>query len=261
LGPISGEFTRSHRNQLIDLLDALSSATVEIPHDPGLPAVVWRCGPGWRMAATTLMGGGLGARHWVLNAQVPEGYGRSDPEEHLRELASACGLRGPGVGMLTAALVEDLARSEDSGVSVLATTGLGSRGLAAAAPSSRRHQPGTINLIVAVPTALEDGALLNAIATATEAKSQALIQAGFASTGTATDAVCVAALRSGPRASFGGPRSRWGAPLARAVHDAVLEGTLTWLQRNPRVIDELHPTDGFTPMAPPGSADPAPSAP
>jgi hypothetical protein len=28
---------------------------------------------------------------------------------------------------------------------------------------------------------------------------------------------------------FGGPRSRWGAPLARAVHAAVLAGTRSCL--------------------------------
>ena len=213
------------------------------------------------MASTTLLGGGLGTRNWVLNAQVPEGYDRGDPDTHLRELTEACSLQGPGVGMLTAAIVGDLAHAEEQGVGVIATTGLGSRGLAASTEPPQAHVPGTINLIVAVPAALEDGALLNAIATATEAKSQALIQAGFPCTGTATDAVCVAARQSGPRAIFGGPRSRWGSRLARAVHEAVLEGALTWAQRNPRVITELRPTDGFSPVALPGSAEQARSAP
>ncbi|MEU8664758.1 adenosylcobinamide amidohydrolase, partial [Actinoplanes philippinensis] len=64
----------------------------------------------------------------------------------------------------------------------------------------------------------------NTIATATEAKAQALADLGLDATGTATDAVCVLCPAGGPPAAYGGPRSRWGAPLARAVHRAVLDG-------------------------------------
>jgi len=48
------------------------------------PALVWRAGPGWRMLASTVLGGGLGERTWVLNAQVDAGYARLDPDQHLR---------------------------------------------------------------------------------------------------------------------------------------------------------------------------------
>ncbi len=83
---------------------------------------------------------------------------------------------------------------------------------------------GTINLVVLLPERLSDAALVNAVATATEAKSQALFEAGVAGTGTATDAVCIACPDEGPPHAFGGPRSVWGARLARAVHGAVLGG-------------------------------------
>jgi len=38
-----------------------------------LPVAVWRAGPGYRMIASGVVGGGLGERAWVLNAQVPGG--------------------------------------------------------------------------------------------------------------------------------------------------------------------------------------------
>jgi adenosylcobinamide amidohydrolase len=60
--------------------------------------------------------------------------------------------------------------------------------------------------------------------TATEAKVQALVDAGFDCSGTPTDAVCVAARRPRPGEethAFGGPRSLWGSRVARAVHRAV----------------------------------------
>jgi adenosylcobinamide amidohydrolase len=188
------------------------------------PALVWRAGPGWRMLASTVLGGGLGERTWVLNAQVDAGYARLDPDQHLRELAASAGLSGDGVGMLTATDVAAFQLASDGGVDALATVAIGYPTWAAAPPEEPPSGPGTINLVIAVPAALSDAALVNAVATATEAKVQALQEAGYACTGTASDAICVAARVDGPTAAFGGPRSLWGARLARAVHAAVLAG-------------------------------------
>lgn len=95
-------------------------------------------------------------------------------------------------------------------------------------------QPGTINIIVALPVALTDAALVNAVATATEAKVQALLDAGYHCSGTPTDAVCVAARTPCPGQdphAFAGPRSLWGARLARAVHSAVRAAATTGPRR------------------------------
>jgi adenosylcobinamide amidohydrolase len=153
------------------------------------------------MISSGVLGGGIGPREWVLNAQVPARYARTDPARHLTELADLLGLTGPGTGMLTAAQV----------------TGLVTRS------------------VVAVPVPLTDAALVNAIITATEAKTQAVLDAGFAGTGTATDAVCVAAPVSPGAAAddFAGPRSAWGARIARAVYDAVLAGATRYRTTRP----------------------------
>jgi adenosylcobinamide amidohydrolase len=97
-----------------------------------------------------------------------------------------------------------------------------------ATPVPRQATPGTINIIVAVPVAMSDAALVNAVMTVTEAKTQALVEAGYECTGTASDAVCVAVRSDGPEEPFGGPRSTWGARIARAIHQAVLVGAHTW---------------------------------
>ena len=418
-----------------------------------LASTVWRAGPGMRMISSAMLGGGIGPGNWVLNAQVPADYARLDPVEHLRELAAAAGLRGPGVGMLTAAAVDRTARGSDGGVQAAATVGLrvptwaaappdaadaelapagtvrpapdaaplgsggdvggragggagvgvgvasvGGRGAGAggpepsstAAPALRARQsptphaagtgygavrpgrgertehtpsgrpgasreglthpspgasrlslpsssgpqaepsqkaspqpparsrgqlskgalaqsslegparsaeevlgqpslgalarssqagpaqpgpgasqdasaqrrpdagegdglgetvarmepergadgamqprwrPGTVNIVVEVPAALSDAALVNAVVTATEAKTQALLEAGYACTGTASDAVCIAAPTPGGEREeepFAGPRSLWGARIARAVHAAVYAGALDY---------------------------------
>ncbi len=194
------------------------------------PLLVWRAGPGWRMVSSAVAGGGLGTRRWVMNAQVPHGYDRTDPAAHLAELARSHGLKGPGVGLLTAADVAQARHTTDDGVEAVVTTGLGVPVWAAAPdPSSTDlRAPGTVNVVVAVPAVLSDAALVNLVATVTEAKTQALLENGWGCTGTASDAVCVAAWdpdrpagRSRRPEPFGGPRSDRGSRTARAVHAAV----------------------------------------
>ena len=127
--------------------------------------------------------------------------------------------------MLTAADVLTFATAADHGVEVVGTVGI-AHPTQAAAPDEGRSPSlvGTINLVALLPEKLSDAALVNAVATATEAKVQAVRDLGFAATGTATDAVCLVCPEEGAAHSFGGPRSVWGSRLARAVHAAVLEG-------------------------------------
>ena len=191
------------------------------------PVLVWRGSRPLRMVATAPHGGGIGPRRWVINAQVPSSYGRRDPDHHLGKLGVSLGLAGRGVGMLTAVDVRRVRSARDGGVEATATLGLG-HPVWAAAPDETRPLAGslvgTINLVVVLPEPLSDAALVNAVATATEAKAQALWECGVAATGTATDAVCVACPEGGRLHAFGGPRSLWGARLARAVHAAVASG-------------------------------------
>jgi adenosylcobinamide amidohydrolase len=192
--------------------------------------LVWRLGAPMRVASTGPVGGGIGLRDWVLNVQVPEGYARRDTEVHVAEVAEALALAGSGVGMLTAADVSGVVtRCDDpAGVRVEATVGL-RLPVWAAAPEdavarAMARQPGTINVVAFVPAPHSDAALVNLLCTVTEAKAQALADGGIQGTGTASDAVTVLCPTSGPVEPFGGPRSTYGAPLARAVHGALLAG-------------------------------------
>jgi adenosylcobinamide amidohydrolase len=178
-----------------------------------------------RAIASAPHGGGIGIRRWAVNAQVPVSHGRRDPDNQLRQLAISLGLPGRGVGMLTAADVRRPVEATDGGVEVCATVGLGHPILAAAPDEAGPVSlVGTINLVAVVPERLADAALVNAVATVSEAKAQALWDLGFRATGTATDAVCVLCPDDGRAHSFGGPRSLWGARLARAVYRAVIAG-------------------------------------
>lgn len=194
--------------------------------EPALAALAWRLDAPLLSASTAPVGGGIGLREWVVNTQVPVDYSRRDVAAHIAEVAAVLGLAGPGVGMLTAAEVDSAVAAEDGGVRVEATGGP-TRPVWAAAPADECEAaiaPGTINVVVFLPVRHADAALANLLCTVTEAKVQALFEVGVAGTGTASDAVTVLCPASGPEQPFGGPRSEYGAPVARAVHAALRSG-------------------------------------
>lgn len=189
-----------------------------------LPLLVWSFPRPMLLASTASCGGGMGERSWLINAQVALDYARHDLDQHAAELAALAGLHGPGVTMLTAADLARVQRKEDTGVRVEATVGI-TRPTWAAAPDERYDpRPGTINIAVFLPVRLSSAALLNAIVTATEAKSQALGDRDIPGTGTASDAVTIVCPPDGDEEPFCGPRSQWGARVARAVYSAVFNG-------------------------------------
>lgn len=200
------------------------------------PVLVWHRAEPLKVISSAPYGGGWGVCSWVINAQVPLSYSRHDPHVGLDDLATSLGLVGPGVGMLTAADVAGVQYAQDSeasgaGVEVAATVGLRVptwAAVSAGAPRPAVTSVGTINIVAFVPQRLSDAALVNAVGTVTEAKSQALWDGGIAATGTATDAVCICCPEEGTPSPFGGPRSPWGERLARAVHTAVGAGARAW---------------------------------
>ncbi len=191
---------------------------------------MWQLDPPIRAISTAVLGGGLGDRSWAINAEVALDYQRVDPAVHMAEVAMELGLEPEvGVGLLTAASVAGVASGEDVGVTCDATVGLLVPTWAASQSGpDEAGAPGTINLVCQVPARLCDAALVNAVVTATEAKTQALVELGVPGTGTASDAVLICC-PPGASEAFCGPRSVWGARLARAVRAAVAEGTTHYL--------------------------------
>jgi adenosylcobinamide hydrolase len=205
-------------------------------HEDGaeLAMALWRFRSPLLALSSAPYGGGWGERHWVLGAQVTGGYGRPDPAGHLAGLARGLELDGPGIGMLTAVDVRLVTTGREDGVAAAATVGVthptwasarDATGTGGAAPATGGASAvGTVNIVAVLSRRLSPAALVNAVMTVTEAKSQALWEAGIPGTGTASDAVAVLCPPSGPAEAYGGPRSRWGSRLARAVHRAVLDG-------------------------------------
>ena len=127
--------------------------------------------------------------------------------------------------MLTAASVDGVSSASEAGVEAWATVGV--RLVTWAADADDRGfewTPGTINVVASLPVRCTEAALVNAVMTATEAKTQALFERQVPGTGTASDAVCIVCPASGAAEPFAGPRSPLGAALARVVHAAVAGG-------------------------------------
>ncbi len=193
-----------------------------------------------RCLSSAVLGGGLGRVRTWLNAQVPDDYARMDPAEHLREISSERRLPGPVVGMLTAALVRDHASTTHGLARTFATVGVRDALAAAGEAPVRARRTGTINVLVVLGAPLTDAALVAAVATATEAKVQALAEAGVpasnglgTATGTATDSICVACPDVAATAplDFAGTATPVGRDIARSVHCSVLDGTERYLRR------------------------------
>jgi adenosylcobinamide amidohydrolase len=222
-----------------------TEAHVRVEDGRELPFVLWRFPAPMMVVSSAPVGGGLGPRSWIINAQVRPWYDRTDIAAHLDELATSAGLAVDlggepdlaserdrpiiGTGMLTAANVSAGFTASEDGVGVRASVGVRLPVWAAAPPPAAVAEAhvGTINIVACVPVPHTAAALVNLATTATEAKVQAMIEAGLDGTGTVTDAICVVApLATGAAAvePFGGPRSTCGAPLARAVHAAVAAG-------------------------------------
>jgi adenosylcobinamide amidohydrolase len=222
--------------------------TARVEQNRPIPTLMWRFAEPRLCISSGPLGGGIGPRNWLINATVPLDYHRMDPDRHLTEIAGSLGLVGTGCGLLTAVDVTEHHLATDGGVHAAATVGLSSPTWAAMPDGHFRrlsgapatvvadhqtvgHRVGTINIVVAVPVPLSQAALVNAAATATEAKVQALHEAGVPATGTASDAIVVHCRTDGAAESYGGPRSTYGARIARATHSAVLAGTRFWLSK------------------------------
>lgn len=197
------------------------------------PALVWRLPAGTVAIASGLLGGGIGPKRWILNAQVSLDYEHANPADHAAEIGRNVGLgdMGDAVALLTASSVLDVEVAGDEGAECAATVGVtfptwasGPRG------SWSPWEPGTINLVGWIPSPLSGAALVNTVMTATEAKSQAMLEAGVPGTGTASDALVVCCPGGGTE-PYAGPRSEWGSRLARATHAAVASGLASFLER------------------------------
>jgi iron complex transport system ATP-binding protein len=208
------------------------------------PRALWvRSESPLRVVSSALVGGELGVTHHVVNMRVPDGYRGERPRDDLIAFARGLGIRGPFVGLMTAAPTEAATAATEATdgitVTVVATVGLGIAVSAGLGPPAD-WRPSTINTVALLDARLEPAAAVNGIITATEAKVAALAEAGVRTatgapaTGTVTDAVVVAWTDRGVPLPYLGPAAPGGWLLARAVRRAIAAGIAQGERRSAR---------------------------
>ena len=129
------------------------------------------------LLSSALVAGGFGSAREIVNMHVDDVSPDSSPAADLAAFAASLGIDEPFVGLMTAAKTQYArlaAESRDcTTVAAVVSMGLSNRACAGVSPPSA-YATGTINTIVLVDAHLTPAAMVNAVITATEAKTLAL---------------------------------------------------------------------------------------
>lgn len=189
--------------------------------------LVVRSGKPLRALSSAIINGGLCMTNTILNHQVAKNFADPKPEDYLSKIAASLNLPTTTVGLMTAADVTkaslETRKTDNATICALVTAGVSYP--AAPADSLRRMKgAGTINIIILVEGNLSDACMVEAVKTATEAKSAALreldIRSRFSqrvASGTTTDAIVVACTGDGEPIRYAGTATELGEALGRVV--------------------------------------------
>lgn len=195
-----------------------------------------------RVLSSAVLNGGLTDASHIINIKVdgnPSGSPLEPPHQTILRYARDLGLNGEIIGMMTAASMNSFRSVEKarSGakVAALVTAGL-SNAKRAGEPAEYRsfedapQRAGTINMIIITNVLLSQAAMVEAVITATEAKSAALEDIGVMSatsggraTGTGTDSVAIVNGHGPIQAGYCGKHVILGEMIATAVIEAVTD--------------------------------------
>lgn len=204
----------------------------EIARTSGNPgsALVVRSGRTLHTLSSAVVGGGFHQTRVIVNRHVDKNYDVRDAASDLIAFAREHGIGEGFVGMMTAVYLDDARAATwtdgDLTVATVATVGLGNR-IAAGVSEPALPGPGTINLILLIDGHLPPAVMVNAVITATEAKSRVLsdkeihTEDGRPATGTSTDAVVVACTGKGRARPYAGPVTQVGWAIAHTVRRAM----------------------------------------
>jgi len=182
--------------------------------------------------SSAVVGGGMTCVRYLLNRHVHHDYHCLDPGADLVAFARSRGIDEAFVGLMTAVSLEK-ARVVTLCAECLTVAGVVTAGLSNAttpgliAPVT--PGPGTINLILLLDACLTPAAMVNAVITATEVKTQVLLAHGvrtldgYVATGTSTDTIAVASTGRGIPLAYAGPVTLVGWLLGRCVRTALEE--------------------------------------
>ncbi|EIT87049.1 iron (III) dicitrate ABC transporter ATPase [Fictibacillus macauensis ZFHKF-1] len=194
----------------------------------------------YKTLSSALIGEGFSWAHTFINRHVPKNYACSDAKQEFQDYIEQQRYSSDEtVGMMTAAFIEDVGVASVNNVTAYVTAGVGNACDASRAWQQPTHAaPGTINMFLFIEGTLTDAAFLQAMMTATEAKSAALRdrgvrdeQAQTLATGTTTDCVSVAATQQGKTIHYAGTATALGKAIGKAVYEALTQSLAHYDQR------------------------------
>jgi adenosylcobinamide amidohydrolase len=144
------------------------------------------------------------------------------------------------VGLLTSANLDAYADVEKTfgpyAVRCIATVGMGNALCVGDLPTAPNHI-GTINLLCQLSVPLSDGAFIEAVSIATEARTKAVLESNIQSrrsaqfaTGTGTDCIVIAAVQGDGESKYAGKHTIVGHLIGSSVFEAVRQGIASWKQ-------------------------------
>jgi iron complex transport system ATP-binding protein len=180
--------------------------------------------------SSAVVGGGLARVRYLLNRHVHHDYHCLDPAADLIAFARRQGIIEAFVGLMTAVLLHKARtvtlRAATLTVAAVVTAGTSNATAPGLSPPAM-PEAGTINMVLLIDACLTPAAMVHAIITATEVKTQVLMAHGVrtpegdAATGTSTDAMAVACTESGTPLVYAGPVTLVGWLIGRCVRRAL----------------------------------------
>ncbi|MGI2327772.1 adenosylcobinamide amidohydrolase [Planococcus sp. YIM B11945] len=184
--------------------------------------------------SSAVVNAGAGWYRTFMNRHVPYDYHIDDSVREMADFIAKRGFKATDtVGMMTAVHTEDAVIREYEGtfgsVIVAITAGVGNA-VDVSKAIERASQVGTINTWIFVNGRLSDEAFIQAMVTATEAKTKALHNeevmdplTNTIATGTSTDSCLVAATQQGADLPYAGPITELGKLIGYGVFECTTQ--------------------------------------
>ena len=198
-----------------------------------------------RTISNGVFGEGLQWVQHFCNFHVDMNYHCANPKEDVAAWLDQLGLpKEQALGMMTAVQLEDRVvisrKVHGNSFLVIVTAGVGNAvDISHPREKMEAFQIGTINTMIFVDAHLSDGALVNAIISATEAKTKAMIDLQIMdkhsqtlATGTSTDSLSIASTQVGEVTPYAGS----GTPLGKGIGELVYEATTLAIQNYLRKV-------------------------
>lgn len=203
--------------------------------------VVFQANSPLKTLSSAVHNAGMGWYTTFINRRVDGEYHAEDVQQEMEDYLEAHAFSlSNSIGMMTAAFTENVAirtiETSFGTVIIAVTVGIGNAvDVAEVHKRKDDYSVGTVNTWVIVNGDLSEEAFIQAVVTATEAKTKAFqvekVQDPVShtiATGTSTDSILIAATQKGEKLPYAGPITPLGKSIAQGVYECTVEAIQTY---------------------------------